>query len=134
MASQVLITVGERIKEIRKELRMQQKELAASLGVSSSHLSEVESGKASASTDFYTKLSSLHNVSVEYVFHGRGKMFYEAEFKITDENIDVSTSVDTLEKLVWLTKHSPYFKSAILFQATKLVLTDGELIKRSIID
>jgi len=53
MASQVLFSVGERIKEIRKELRMQQKEPAASLGVSSSHLSEVESGKSSANADLF---------------------------------------------------------------------------------
>ncbi len=134
MASQVLITVGERIKDIRRELRMQQKELAQTLGVSNSHLSEVESGKTSASTDFYTKLSTLHNVSVEYIFHGRGPMFYAGELKMSDEITKCPNNVDTLDKLILLAKNSPFFKSAILFQATKLALTDKELIQRSMIE
>lgn len=132
MPAKELIDIGKRIRTARTTLNLQQKDVAEALGVSASHFSEVESGKANASSEFHFKLSSLYNISVEYIFHGRGKMFYDADLKLTEEEYDFTTDVDTLDKLIWLLKNSPYFKVAMLFQATKFTHMEEDLIKSSI--
>lgn len=132
MASQVLITVGERIKLARKELHLQQKDVAEAIGVSASHLSEVESGKANPNAEFLKKLSEKYNISVEYIIHGRGEIFYSDGSNITDQPFDFKSDVDTLEKLIWLLRNSPYFKLTMLTQAMKFVHQEEDLIKSSI--
>jgi len=125
-----LAEVGKRIKIARKARGIQQKVAAEALGVSPSHLSEIEAGKSNPSTDFHLRLSDLYNISVEYIFHGRGKMFYDEE-KPKEEEFDLSADVDSLEKLMWLAKNSHYFKMGMLLQATKFLHTDMEHIKIS---
>ena len=132
MKREKLAEVGKRVKTARKALKVPQKEMADALGVSPSHLSEIESGKANPSTDFHLKLSDSYNVSVEYIYHGRGKIFYEEDGKITDEPFDFKSDVDSTEKLNWLLKNSGYFKHLVLGYASKLIIEDESVIKQSI--
>ena len=132
MKRDALIEVGKRIKLARKELRVQQKDVAEALGVSPSHLSEIEAGKSNPSTDFHLKLSELYNISVEYIFHGRGKMFYDDDLKLTEEEFDFKSDVDTLDKLIWLLRNSAYFKVAMLTHASKFAHLEEDVIKSSI--
>jgi len=132
MIREALGNVGKRVKIARKALRVQQKELAEKLGISSSHLSEIESGKSNPSTDFHLKLSELYNISVEYIFHGRGKMFYEDDGKISETAFDFKTDVDTLDKMIWLLRNSPYFKNMMLGYASKFIHQEEDVIKSSI--
>ncbi len=127
-----LSNVGKRVKIARKTLKVQQKEVAEALGISPSHLSEIESGKANPSTDFHLKLSKLYNISVEYIFHGRGNMFYEENGIINETAFDFKSDVDSIEKLLWLLKNSPYFKNMMLGHASKFTLQEEEVIKSSI--
>lgn len=131
MTADILNEIGQRIKNARQHLNIQQKDAAAALGVSPSNLSEIESGKKNSSTDFIFRLSELYNISVEYIFHGRGKMTYDPDLKLTEKEFDFTTEVMNLDYLIWLLKKSPYFKSAMMFQASKLLLTEEELIKNS---
>ncbi len=132
MASETLPNVGTRIKQARTSLHVQQKDAAAALGVSPSHISEVESGKSNPSAFFVYKLSLVYNISVEYIFHGRGKMIYEPDSKFSEEVYDFTSDVDTLEKLFWLAKNSPYFKVEMFRHATKFTITEEDVIKSSI--
>lgn len=125
-------TIGSRIKLIRKKLFLQQKDVAAAIGVSSSHLSEVESGKSSANADFILKLSVRYNVSVEYIFHGRGEIFYRDESKLTDDPFDFNGAVNSIADFNWLIKHSSYVRISAMAFVSKLLLTEEAEIKRSI--
>ncbi|MCP5108288.1 MAG: helix-turn-helix transcriptional regulator, partial [bacterium] len=71
-----LATIGQRIKDVRAVLRYSQRSMASDLEMSSSYLSEIESGKANPGPDFFLKLADKFDISVEYLFHGRGAMFY----------------------------------------------------------
>ncbi len=132
MNREKLSKIGQRVKTARKALRVPQKEMADKLGVSPSHLSEIESGKANPSTEFHLKLSDLYNISVEYIYHGRGNIFYEDDGKITDEPFDFKSDVDSTEKLNWLVKNSAYFKHLVLGYASKLIIQEESTIKESI--
>jgi len=125
-------TIGSRIKLIRKKLFLQQKDVAAAIGVSSSHLSEIESGKSSANADFILKLSVRYNVSVEYIFHGRGEIFYQDESKLTDDPFDFNGAVNSISDFNWLVKHSSYVRISAMAFVSKLLLTEEAEIKRSI--
>ena len=132
MKREELADVGKRIKIARKAIHVQQKDMADALDVSPSHLSEIEAGKSNPSTDFHLKLSELYNFSVEYIFHGRGKMFYEDDGKITETAFDFKTDVDTLDKMIWLLRNSPYFKNMMLGYASKFIHQEEDVIKSSI--
>jgi len=132
MKRAALVEIGERIKAARKELNIQQKEMAAVLDVSSSHLSEIEAGKSNPSTEFYLKLSQMYNVSIEYLFHGRGGMFYDENGIASEKTFDFDSDVDDISKLNWLLNNSGYVRVSVLGFVSKLVLEEGELIKESI--
>ncbi len=127
-----LAAVGKRIKKARKSLKLQQQEMAAAMGISPSHLSEIESGKANPGTDIHIKLANLYNISVEYIIRGQGQMLYDTDSKITDEPFDLKSDVDTLDKLNSLLKHSGYFRNAIFAYASKFIIQEESLIEKSI--
>ena len=55
----VAIPPGETLKEIINEMEMSQKELAARLGISEKHLTQVISGRAEISRDLADKLETV---------------------------------------------------------------------------
>ncbi|MBR6830810.1 MAG: helix-turn-helix domain-containing protein [Tidjanibacter sp.] len=66
---------GERIKLIRKELKMTQDVLAVKLGVGKSALSMIETGKAALSERNRNILIQELNVNPEWIDRGKGEMF-----------------------------------------------------------
>ncbi|MFV0344125.1 MAG: helix-turn-helix domain-containing protein [Anaerocolumna sp.] len=66
--------VGERIKKIRKEKNVTQKEFSERVCVTQSYISRIEKGKEMP-TDMFIKLTSLEfNVSLAWLRNGEGKM------------------------------------------------------------
>lgn len=63
--------MGIRIKEKRKEFKLTQEDLAEILCISVKHLSEVERGLAGLSIDNLMHLSTVFNVSIDYLINGR---------------------------------------------------------------
>ena len=63
-------TMGIRIKERRKHLKLTQEATAEELGVSVKHFSEVERGISGLSVENLIRLSSLFGVSVDYIIKG----------------------------------------------------------------
>ncbi len=63
-------TMGNRIKERRKELGLTQETAAEELGISVKHFSEVERGIAGLSIENLIKLSGLLAVSLDYIVKG----------------------------------------------------------------
>jgi len=113
-------------------LRLSQRELAESFHMSCSYLSEIENGKGNPGPEFFLKLSDDYNVRIEYLFHGIGEMFYGTQRTIDSEEFDFSENVDTIGKVVWLMEHSPFFKNTILGFASKFLLDNERILKRSI--
>jgi transcriptional regulator with XRE-family HTH domain len=60
--------IGRRIKELRKENLITQKELAEKIGIETKYLSAVEVGRSSPSMATLTQLASNLNVRVKDIF------------------------------------------------------------------
>lgn len=131
MKHQAIIEVGKRVKEARKTLKLQQQEMANQLGISSGHLSEIESGKANPNTDFHIKMAELYNISVEYIIRGNGDMFYD-DGKTTEKTFDFKSDVDSMAKLNWLLENSGLFRVSVMNFASKLIIEEEKLLKESI--
>jgi len=67
------MTIGERIKERRKDLGMTQNELAEKLGVSFQAVSKWENETSLPDTAMFPALSSVLDVSLDYLFTGAGE-------------------------------------------------------------
>lgn len=63
-------TMGLRIKEKRKSLKLTQEEVAEMLDISVKHLSEVERGLTGLSIENLIKLSNILGVSIDYIVKG----------------------------------------------------------------
>ncbi|MCK4764348.1 MAG: helix-turn-helix transcriptional regulator [Candidatus Aminicenantes bacterium] len=77
--------IGKRLKEVRKVLKLTQSEITEPAGLSKSYLSELELGKSKSCSMLYQYLADEHNVNVNYILTGRGKMFIREENTIDTE-------------------------------------------------
>lgn len=64
--------IGQRIRDLRKQKRMSQTELAKSAGVSQTTVTAWETGKAEPSSSAVAKLADIFNVTTDYLL-GRPK-------------------------------------------------------------
>ncbi len=132
MRSNKIEEIGNRLKQARKSLHIQQKDAALKLDVSAGHLSEIEAGKANASLDLLLRLAELYNISSEYIFSGRGEMFYDAAGKGREEPFDFTSDVDNMDDLLWLLKNSGYVKVSVMGYVSKLIIDEETVIKTSL--
>ena len=123
--------IGQRLRAVRKSLNIQQKEMAATLGMPASYLSEIESGKGNPGPDFFLKLASEYDFSLNYLFLGIGDMFLQGENKVKRQEFDIGTGIDSIEKMAWIMDMSPYFNTAVMAAANKLLYSDDDIIKKS---
>lgn len=63
---------GTRLKEIRKEKNLTQKQLAAILATSSGYISEIESGKKMPGGEFFLMLKRKLNININWLLTGEG--------------------------------------------------------------
>ncbi len=65
------MSIGERIKQRRKELGLTQNRLAQALGVTPQHISIVEQDKRAPSLSSLTKLAEELGVTLDYLITGK---------------------------------------------------------------
>lgn len=71
--------IALRIKEIRKQKKLNQVEFAKALGVTSASISYYENGKRHPDFAFLNAIKNVFNVNVNWLLTGEGSMFREAE-------------------------------------------------------
>ena len=67
MNEERLAILGARLKMIRGEANMKQKEFAEQLGIATTTYSGYESGKHEPNIDFLIKIADMYNLSLDYV-------------------------------------------------------------------
>ncbi len=100
--------IGKRLKEVRKALKLTQSEITVPAGLSKSYLSELELGKSKSCSMLYQYLADEHNVNVNYILTGRGKMFIREENTIDTETFGHDS--DIVKEIFLLMKESNSFK------------------------
>jgi transcriptional regulator with XRE-family HTH domain len=63
------MTIGEKIRKLRKEKGWSQNQLAQKIDINTRNISLYESGKATPSSETVQKLANLFNVSTDYLFN-----------------------------------------------------------------
>ncbi len=66
--------IGERVRAIRKSLRLEQTDLAKEMGVSQAGISLYEKGEIETPLSFLDSLKKKYGVSSEWVIFGTGRM------------------------------------------------------------
>lgn len=79
------MTLGERIKKLRKELDLTQQKLADRLGVKQNTIALIESGKRNTSDQLLFSVCREFNVSEEWLRNGEGEMFVPKPETTIDE-------------------------------------------------
>ena len=72
------MTLGENIKNRRRELKLTQQELAKALAVTSQHISAIEQDKRAPSLASLTRIAEELGVSVDYLITGKEGMITDA--------------------------------------------------------
>lgn len=124
--------IGKRLRTIRQSLNLKQKEMCESLKISISYLSDIELAKRKPSPEFFLMISKKYNVSLDYLFRGIGEMFLLPPDNDGEKPFDFSENLDTMDKLIWLMKNSPFFKNSVMGFASKLVLNEEDTVKASL--
>ena len=126
----IIESFSQRIKGLRKELRLNQKEFARELQLSDSYICQVENGKIKPGFEFFYKLVSRYNIALRYLFFGEGEKFLKEE-KPGKEDEEV-TDIETLSDLVRCCEQSPIFNLNILGYAARYFYEHESVIKENI--
>ena len=81
--------LGDKVKELRKKMKITQQELATSIGLSQSAIGMIEGNRQGASNDTLVKLANALNTTVDYLLSNDIDEVYA-----TDKNDDYITEVD----------------------------------------
>lgn len=68
---------GKRIKELRKENKMTQAQLAQQLMLSVDSISNIENGKTTCMPEYVMIICQIFNVSTDYLYFGKRKELYD---------------------------------------------------------
>jgi transcriptional regulator with XRE-family HTH domain len=90
------MTVGEKIKQIRKDKGLQQKTVATDVGLDQSNYNKVENGKREPSVEILQKLAVILDVTVDELLNSENKMH---PTPVTVEDKTVSEKIRLVEQL-----------------------------------
>ena len=97
-----MTTFGERVKDTRIALKLNQVEFSKALGISRQAISNIECNKSIMAISNLQKLSDLYNVNLNWLVSGNGSMFnntnnddtkhyligLKEKFNLSDDDID----------------------------------------------
>ncbi len=137
MVSSELIEFGKRVRSIRTELDIVQKDFAVKLGLSGSFLSEIEKGKTKPGYEFFKSIILKIKVNPIYLYTGEGPHFMG---KITDKEtenddilkIEVTEDKELIEKMFWYFNKAPVVKYAVLEFFRKYIFQNKEMLDQDL--
>ena len=80
-----MTTIGERVKQLRKELKLTQIDFGGRIAVSQGHLTAMENGKREVTDKTVKVICMEFNVNEEWLRTGEGQMFAETNETILSE-------------------------------------------------
>jgi transcriptional regulator with XRE-family HTH domain len=92
-------TVYERIKIIRKTLKISQREFVKRIYISQSLLAEMETGRRNVNKRIIQLIASQYNVNKDWLLTGKGEMFTESMTNIKFEELtEIFNALDDMLK------------------------------------
>lgn len=127
-----LAGIGNRLKSIRKQLKMRQVDFASILNVTVVTLSDIETGKKRPGSEIMYILSELYRVNLAYLLHGEGDMYRPAADTkgITVEDGIFGDYTDDVKEMLWYMQNSRLARSAIITMAKEYFYRSEDLLKK----
>ncbi len=116
------MTINERVRELRKELNMNQTEFGKKIALSQNHLTGIETGKRSVTDRTIKLLCTEFNVSEDWLRTGKEPMFVEID---EDDKYSKAFSAASIEE--------DEFAKALLIEYMDLSKEDREIVKQMIL-
>lgn len=79
--------IGDRIKKIRQTIKKSQKNFAEDLGLSQSHISNIEKGNDKPSLTLIKLICLKYEISEEWLLYGQGSMNPYATWDLSDDGL-----------------------------------------------
>jgi transcriptional regulator with XRE-family HTH domain len=83
------MSIGNRIKSVRTEVGISQKEFGERIGIADSYVSEIESGKKHPSLLVLLAIEHCYGAGVEWLQSGKGMREAKGDFKVSDEEKEI---------------------------------------------
>ena len=103
------MTVNERLAEVRKTLKLTQREFAEKISVAAGFIASMETGGRKVNPRIMKLVSSVYDVNLYWLETGEGEMFYNNTEKEIEELISLYK------------KLNPFFKKFIIRQIRGLL-------------
>lgn len=94
-----MVELGNRLRVLREERRLTQKQVAAQIGVTASNISAYENGIRYPSFAALIKLAQLYKVSTDYLLGITGRRTVEAQYTISLDGLTPSR-ISLVEQLI----------------------------------
>jgi len=121
--------IASRVTEIRKALKLKQKDFATRLKVSGPSLSEIEKGKYKPSHDFLYNASREFNINLYYLLFGEGEMFLDPTGSIIGRADDFPMDNEDVRKFIDYFKRSRVVQYYILGYFRGLLIREKDTIE-----
>ena len=90
------MTLGERLKKLRENMDLEQKDVANMIGVKNNTLSQYESDNRKPDYDTLQRLAKLYNVTIDYLVTGKesikenknSNLFFFDKDDLTEQDIE----------------------------------------------
>ena len=116
------MTINERVRELRKELDMNQTEFGKKIALSQNHLTGIETGKRSVTDRTIKLICTEFGVSEDWLRTGKEPMFVEID---EDDKYSKAFSAASIEE--------DEFAKALLIEYMDLSKEDREIVKQMIL-
>ncbi len=121
--------IGSRLREVRLRLGLSQEKMGRLLNLKKSSFGKIERGECRPTARILRNLTDKYDVSMDYVFSGRGAIFFE------DGNREPGEFASDEEEMLYLMKKVPLVRYSMLnhFQRFKIDnqdIIDKELAKK----
>jgi transcriptional regulator with XRE-family HTH domain len=123
--------MGKRMKYLREELHLNQKEFAAELDISASLISQIEMGHKNPSFDCLIRLMNHYQVSFDWLFYGIGEKFTKKK-TVESEPEKYIDEIISISDMVWFLENSNLFKLNVMGYSAKFLLENEEHIKKEL--
>jgi transcriptional regulator with XRE-family HTH domain len=124
--------IASRLKKVRENLKIKQKDMAKAMNIAPSYLCEIEKGRRDPGPEFFIKFAWIYHVNLNFLFFDAVDMFVDDEGVIKKEDLDISTEIDTIQKVTWFMENSVHIKSLIFMTLNKALYLEKEIIKQDL--
>jgi transcriptional regulator with XRE-family HTH domain len=124
--------IGKRIKEIRKSLGLNQGEFSGNLSISSTAISEIETGKFKPNIELLALLSKVYNVNLYFVIFNEGDMFLDPATFISQSKKKYAVNIDDIRKFFYYFERSSIFQYEIMAIFKTKLLREKEIFQEDI--